>query len=65
MSRSMSGGPSRPSDRNRSNSRWCETGSTLVMPSAKQTAELAADPRPWHKMSLSSQNATMSCTIRK
>ena len=24
MSRSMSGGPSRPSDRNRSNSRWCE-----------------------------------------
>ena len=33
------------SDRNRSNSRWCETGLTLVMPSAKQTAEFAADPR--------------------
>ncbi len=65
MSRSMSGGPSRPADRNRSNSNSCFTESTLVIPSAKQTAEFAAEPRPWHRMPASSQNLTMSWTIRK
>jgi hypothetical protein len=30
----MSGGPSRPGDKNRSNSRPCRTASTPVMPSA-------------------------------
>jgi len=47
MSMSMSGGPSRSGDRNRSNKRPSRTASALVIPSAKQTAELAAEPRPW------------------
>src|SRR5699024_5890586 len=50
MSMSMSGGPSRSGARNRSNSSWWPTGSTAVMPSAKQTAEFAADPRPWARI---------------
>ena len=47
MSMSMSGGPSRAADRNRSNSRFSETGSALVIRRAKHTALLAAEPRPW------------------
>ncbi len=65
MSMSMSGGPSRSGERNRSNSRPSFTASALVMPRAKQTAELAAEPRPWQKMSDRRQNSTMSHTIRK
>ena len=34
-------------ERNRSNNNPRATGSARVMPSAKQTAELAAEPRPW------------------
>ena len=40
-------------------------GSTSVMPSAKQTAELAAEPRPWHRMCWLRAKRTMSCTVRK
>ncbi|SLI44209.1 Uncharacterised protein [Mycobacteroides abscessus subsp. abscessus] len=65
MSMSMSGGPSRSGDRKRSNSSSLATGSTLVMPMAKQTAELAAEPRPWQRIPFRSQKLTMSCTTRK
>ncbi len=62
---SMSGGPERPGERNRSNSiRW-RTASTAVIPSAKQTAELAAEPRPWQRMPRPRQKSTISWTIRK
>jgi hypothetical protein len=61
----MSGGPSRSGERKRSKSRSAATASTLVMPRAKQTAEFAADPRPWQKMPLSWQKVTMSWTMRK
>jgi hypothetical protein len=40
------GGPSRSGERNRSNNSPSDTASALVMPSAKQTAEFAAEPRP-------------------
>jgi hypothetical protein len=43
----MSGGPSRAGDRKRSKNRLSFTASALVMPSEKQTAEFAAEPRPW------------------
>jgi hypothetical protein len=46
----MSGGSARSRDRNRSNRRPIRTGSTAVMPRQKHTAELAAEPRPWHRM---------------
>ncbi len=62
---SMSGGPSRSGARNRSNSRLCPTASTAVMPIAKHTAELAAEPRPWQRMPRSAQNRVSSQTTRK
>jgi hypothetical protein len=40
-------------------------GSTSVMPRQKQTAELAADPRPWQRMPRERANSTMSWTVRK
>src|SRR3546814_14358354 len=48
-STSMSGGSPRSSDTKREKSRSCCKGSTDVTPSRKQTIELAADPRPWHR----------------
>jgi hypothetical protein len=65
MSRSMSGGPERPGERNRSKSMRWRTASTAVIPRAKQTAEFAADPRPWHQIPLRLQKATISSTMRK
>ena len=49
-STSISGGSSRSSDKNRSNKRSISTGLTEVTPSMKQTAEFAAEPRPWQRM---------------
>jgi hypothetical protein len=40
-------------------------GSTSVMPSAKQTAELAAEPRPWQRIFRLRAKRTMSYTVRK
>lgn len=65
MSRSMSGGPSRSGERNRSKSSPAATASTFVTPRAKHTAEFAADPRPWHRIPDSWQKCTMSWTMRK
>src|SRR3546814_11862846 len=41
------------------------TGLTAVIPSAKQTAELADEPRPWQRIFLSLAKRTMSSTVRK
>ena len=41
----------------RSNSSLCLTGSIEVMPSTKQITELAAEPRPWHRMLLAAREA--------
>ena len=49
----------------RSNRRSCLVGSTSVMPRQKQTAELAAEPRPWHRMPRPRAKRTMSWTVRK
>jgi hypothetical protein len=49
-STSMSGGSLRSRLMKRSNSRCERVGSTAVIPRQKQTAELAAEPRPWHRM---------------
>ena len=61
----MSGGSLRSRLMKRSNSRCERSGSTAVMPRQKHTAELAAEPRPWHRMPLERANVTMSCTVRK
>src|SRR6266508_3359645 len=49
-STSMSGGSPRSAEMNRSNRSPIRTGSIEVIPRTKQTAELAALPRPWHRM---------------
>ena len=66
-STSMSGGSPRASEMKRENSRsWSFfVGSTAVMPRQKQTTELAADPRPWHRMPWARAHRTMSWTVRK
>ena len=46
----MSGGSLRSAEMKRSISRSILPGFTSVMPSAKQTAELAAEPRPWQRI---------------
>ena len=63
----MSGGSLRSSEMKRSNSSWCSAGSTAVIPRQKQTAELAAEPRPWHRIGGSRLRAksTMSLMVRK
>ena len=44
----------------------CEKrGSASVMPRHQQTTELAAEPRPWHRMPRRRASRTMSCTVRK
>jgi hypothetical protein len=51
----------------RSNSSWWQAGSTSVMPRQKQTAELAAEPRPWHRIggSCARAKSTISLMVRK
>ncbi len=49
-STSMSGGSSRASETKRSNTMVPTSGDIEVMPSAQQTIEFAADPRPWQRM---------------
>src|SRR3546814_3748778 len=49
-STSMSGGSLRSAEMKREKSSACFIGSTEVTPSRKQTIELAADPRPWHRI---------------
>ena len=61
----MSGGSARSRERNRSKRSPIRTGSTLVIPRQKQTAELAAEPRPWQRMSRSRQKRTISTMVRK
>ena len=61
----MSGGSLRSLEMKRSNSMFMRAGSTSVMPSAKQTAELAAEPRPWQRIPCERAKRTMSCTVRK
>ena len=61
----MSGGSSRALDRNREISSRVSVGSTAVMPKAKHTAELAEEPRPWHRMLRLRAKRTMSSTVRK
>jgi hypothetical protein len=65
-STSMSGGSLRSGEMKRSNRRSPLSGFTSVTPRQKQTAELAADPRPWQRMPASSRaKRTMSQTVRK
>jgi hypothetical protein len=64
-STSMSGGSPRFSEMKRVNSRRCSVGSIAVTPRQKQTEELAAEPRPWHRMPISRALWTMSCTVMK
>ncbi len=61
----MSGGSFRSAETKRSNSRPERTGSMLVMPSTKQTALLAALPRPWQRMPFDRAKRTMLFTVRK
>ncbi|MOA32183.1 hypothetical protein D3C78_1533810 [compost metagenome] len=65
MSRSMSGGSARSSEMKRSNKSPMRTGSIAVIPRQKHTAELAAEPRPWQRMSLAWQKSTISRMVRK
>src|SRR3546814_9449722 len=64
-STSMSGGSWRSAETKRSNSRSERAGSTSVMPRQKQTAELAAEPRPWQRMPSERAKRTTSSTVRK
>src|SRR3546814_5219310 len=59
-STSMSGGSARSAEMKRSNRTSWVAGSTEVTPRQKQTAELAAEPRPWHRMPRSRANLTRS-----
>ena len=61
----MSGGSRRSWETKRSNSRSDRTGSIEVMPSTKQTAEFAAEPRPWQRMPRERAKLTMAWTVRK
>ena len=61
----MSGGSLRSFDTKRSNSMDMRAGSTSVMPRQKHTAELAAEPRPWHRIPRERAKRTTSCTVRK
>ena len=61
----LSGGSPRSFEMKRSNSIPERSGFTSVMPSAKQTVELAAEPRPWHKILTLRAKQTMSYTVRK
>ena len=62
---SISGGSFLASDMKRSKTIEPISGLTDVTPKEKQTIELAAEPRPWHKIPLLLANFTMSYTVRK
>ena len=64
-STSMSGGSSRSRLMKRSKSMSLRVGSTAVIPRQKQTALLAAAPRPWQRMPCPRAKATTACTVRK
>ena len=48
----MSGGSPRSAEMKRSNSRSISVGIDAVMPRQKQTALLAAEPRPWQRIAV-------------
>ena len=64
-STSMSGGSSRASETKRSKTMVPTSGETEVTPSAKQTTEFAAEPRPWQRMPWTRAKSTTSLTVRK
>ena len=61
----MSGGSFRARETKRSKRTSIREGSTDVIPRQKQTAELAALPRPWQRIPRLRAKRTMSWTVRK